>query len=122
MTPAPFNVRTRVHEYGGGAFTIVDGTVYITGMDDQRLARQPGGGNVVAEAFTLPLHIARAAKIIQAGFTDGDNPGMLRMVCQLLGSRFMPPLFIRMNADRNHHLPAKPPWHRRSKKTRRLQR
>lgn len=39
MVPSPFNVRTRVHEYGGGAFTIVDGTVYFVNFDDQRLYR-----------------------------------------------------------------------------------
>jgi dipeptidyl aminopeptidase/acylaminoacyl peptidase len=43
LTPAPFNVRTRVHEYGGGAFTIVDGTVYFANFDDQRLYRQRPG-------------------------------------------------------------------------------
>ena len=43
MTPAPFNVRTRVHEYGGGAFTIVDGTIYFVHFDDQRLYRQRPG-------------------------------------------------------------------------------
>ena len=29
MTPAPFNVRTRVHEYGGGACTIHNGVIYF---------------------------------------------------------------------------------------------
>lgn len=43
VTPAPFNVRTRVHEYGGGAFTVVDGTVYFSHFADQRLYRQVPG-------------------------------------------------------------------------------
>lgn len=42
VTPAPFNVRTRVHEYGGGAFTVSDGTLYFTHFADQRLYRQVG--------------------------------------------------------------------------------
>src|SRR5712691_8162335 len=42
VTPAPFNARTRVHEYGGGAFTVSDGTLYFTHFADQRLYRQVG--------------------------------------------------------------------------------
>ena len=44
MTPRPFNVRTRVHEYGEGDFTVVDGVIYFTSFEDQRLYRQPMGG------------------------------------------------------------------------------
>ncbi len=44
VTPRPFNVRTRVHEYGGGDFTVDNGVVYFTNFDDQRLYRQPAGG------------------------------------------------------------------------------
>ncbi len=43
VTPAGFNVRTRVHEYGGGAFTVHDGTVYFSNFADQRLYRQAPG-------------------------------------------------------------------------------
>ena len=41
ITPAaPFNVRTRVHEYGGGAYQVKDGVVYFSNFVDQRLYRQ----------------------------------------------------------------------------------
>ncbi len=50
MTPAGFNVRTRVHEYGGGAFTVVQGTVYFANWADQRVYRQEQGGQ--PEAIT----------------------------------------------------------------------
>jgi dipeptidyl aminopeptidase/acylaminoacyl peptidase len=40
VTPSPFNVRTRVHEYGGGAYTVVDGVIYFSNFADQRLYRQ----------------------------------------------------------------------------------
>jgi dipeptidyl aminopeptidase/acylaminoacyl peptidase len=43
VNPAPFNARTRVHEYGGGAYTVVDGTVYFTNYADQRLYRSVPG-------------------------------------------------------------------------------
>ncbi len=39
VTPAPFNVRSRVHEYGGRSYIAVDGTVYFSHFDDQRLYR-----------------------------------------------------------------------------------
>jgi len=43
VTPPPFNARTRVHEYGGGAFVVADGTVYFSNFVDQRLYRQDPG-------------------------------------------------------------------------------
>jgi dipeptidyl aminopeptidase/acylaminoacyl peptidase len=43
LTPAPFNVRTRVHEYGGGAATISRGLIYFSNFADQQLYRQIGG-------------------------------------------------------------------------------
>jgi dipeptidyl aminopeptidase/acylaminoacyl peptidase len=42
-TPPPFNVRTRVHEYGGGAAVVFQGTVYFANFADQRLYRQDPG-------------------------------------------------------------------------------
>lgn len=43
VTPESFNVRTRVHEYGGGAYTVSDGTIYFSHFADQRLYRQRPG-------------------------------------------------------------------------------
>jgi dipeptidyl aminopeptidase/acylaminoacyl peptidase len=43
VTPSPFNARTRVHEYGGGAFAVADGVVYFANFADQRLYRQVPG-------------------------------------------------------------------------------
>ncbi|TMG12094.1 MAG: S9 family peptidase, partial [Chloroflexi bacterium] len=43
ITPAGFNARTRVHEYGGGAYLVKQGTVWFTNFADQRLYRQDPG-------------------------------------------------------------------------------
>jgi hypothetical protein len=44
VTPAPFNARTRVHEYGGGAATVHEGRVFFSNFADQRLYQQVGAG------------------------------------------------------------------------------
>ena len=43
LTPPPFNVRTRVHEYGGGSFVVVGGAVVFSNFDDGRLYRLDPG-------------------------------------------------------------------------------
>src|SRR5215218_9915914 len=49
VTPAGVNVRTRVHEYGGGAWSLVAaGLVVFVDFEDQRLYRQRLGEEPVA--------------------------------------------------------------------------
>ncbi len=43
VTPPPFNARSRVHEYGGGAFIVTDGVVTFVNFADQRLYRHRHG-------------------------------------------------------------------------------
>jgi dipeptidyl aminopeptidase/acylaminoacyl peptidase len=43
VTPAGFNARTRVHEYGGADFAVSVGVVYFSNFNDQRLYRQEPG-------------------------------------------------------------------------------
>lgn len=40
VTPHPFNVRTRVNEYGGAAFAVAGGVVYFSNFADQRIYTQ----------------------------------------------------------------------------------
>lgn len=51
LTPAPFNVRSRVHEYGGGSFTALGGIVVFTNATDLRLYRLDPG-SAAPEAIT----------------------------------------------------------------------
>ena len=41
--PSGFNARTRVHEYGGGAYTVQDGVLIFANFADTRLYRVEGG-------------------------------------------------------------------------------
>ena len=43
VNPPPFNVRTRVHEYGGLCFWVSDGVVLFVNYADQRVYRQDPG-------------------------------------------------------------------------------
>ena len=43
VNAAPYNARTRVHEYGGGSWSVVGGTVYFSNFGDGRLFRQDAG-------------------------------------------------------------------------------
>ena len=44
IVPKPFNVRTRAHEYGGGAWAIADGILYFSNFTDGRLYRLTANG------------------------------------------------------------------------------
>ncbi len=52
VTPPETNVRTRVHEYGGAAYSVSRGIVYYTEFADQRLYRLAPGG--APEPLTPP--------------------------------------------------------------------
>ena len=71
LTPAPFNVRTRVHEYGGGAFAIHEGTAWFVNFDDQCIYRVGEGAEPVA--VTLPGSLRYANLTV--------DPGRGRLIC-----------------------------------------
>ena len=71
VTPPPFNARTLVHEYGGGAFAVAEGTVYFSNFADQRLYRQEPGAQ--------PRPITPEAKLRYADGVVDRRRG--RMIC-----------------------------------------
>ena len=52
VTPPPFNVRTRVHEYGGGAYVVSCGLLYFANFADQRLYRMSAIGGSAPTPLT----------------------------------------------------------------------
>ncbi len=58
VNPAPFNVRTRVHEYGGGAVLVDQGVVIFANFADQRLYRIAPGQAPEAITPETPLRYA----------------------------------------------------------------
>ena len=58
VTPAGFNARTRVHEYGGGDYAVSNGTIIFSNFTDQQLYRQQIG---FAPALLTPRNALRYA-------------------------------------------------------------
>src|SRR5215207_3409182 len=54
VNPLPSNARTRVHEYGGGAWTVDRGTLYFSNFSDQRLYRLPRGASAPQPLTGVP--------------------------------------------------------------------
>ncbi len=68
-----WSVRTRVHEYGGGAFAVADGVVYFSNYADQRLYRQDPGE---APRPITPLPPSGAGLRYADGVIDARRRGM----------------------------------------------
>ena len=66
IVPKPFNARTRVHEYGGGAWTVAQGVLYFSNFADGRLYRRGPG-----ESEPTPLTPAPPARDRQWRYADG---------------------------------------------------
>jgi len=58
VTPAPFNARTRVHEYGGGSFAVSRGVVHFSHFPDQRLYQQTENAAPQPLTTASPLRFA----------------------------------------------------------------
>ncbi|RME57389.1 MAG: S9 family peptidase [Caldilineae bacterium] len=71
LTPAPFNARTRVHEYGGASYLVAGGVIFFSNFADQRLYRQDPG------AAPSPLTPA-----VDMRYADGvADAGRNRIIC-----------------------------------------
>ena len=70
ITPENFNVRTRVHEYGGGAFLVDGNTVFFSNFSDQRLYRM--------ENKTAPVPITPEGLRFADGIMDTSRG---RIIC-----------------------------------------
>ena len=58
VTPEPYSVRTRVHEYGGGAFVVADSVVFFSNFASQRMYRQDPGSEPRAITPDAPMRYA----------------------------------------------------------------
>jgi dipeptidyl aminopeptidase/acylaminoacyl peptidase len=76
VTPAPFNVCTRVHEYGGGDFTVKDGQITFANFADQRLYQQQPGSE------PQPVTPQEKLRFADGAFTpDGAPSPVARFIC-----------------------------------------
>jgi dipeptidyl aminopeptidase/acylaminoacyl peptidase len=66
ITPKPCSARTRVHEYGGGAWTVAAGMICFSNFSDGRLFRQRNG-----EPHPEPLTPAPPTRERQWRYADG---------------------------------------------------
>ena len=81
VNPPPFNARTRVHEYGGGAWIADAGVVWFSNFDDQRIYRQDAVGEPQPITPAAPLRYADATLdsarnrliCVREDHTDPDN-------------------------------------------------
>ena len=79
VTPPGFNVRSRVHEYGGGAYTVHRGTVFFSNFADQRDLSAGAGRRSAADHTrgrdatpTARVDVPRS-RLIACASSDGQN-------------------------------------------------
>ena len=78
LTPAPLNVRTRVHEYGGGAYAVDGDTIYFSHFADNRVYRLD-----CQDGEAEPVALTRPGKQRHADFVADRQRGRLIGVREL---------------------------------------
>ena len=78
VTPPGFNVRDKVHEYGGGSYAVHDGVVFFANFDDQRVYRLEDLG-----AVPRPIVPELSALAIAVGHRGGPARGKGRTGARL---------------------------------------
>ena len=58
VTPAPFNVRSRVHEYGGGAYAVSGDRAWFSNFEDGRVYMQTGTAAPAPLTAEIPARFA----------------------------------------------------------------
>ena len=71
LTPAPFNARNAVHEYGGGSYAVRNRTVYFTNWEDQRIYVQNDGEE--PQPLTAEPSIPRGARYADLTLTPDEK-------------------------------------------------
>ena len=81
VVPAGFNVRSRVHEYGGGAYVVAGDTVYFSNFSDQRVhaVRIANGPAEGGHHEPIPIPITPEGKWFYADYAV--DPLRSRLVC-----------------------------------------
>ena len=73
INPENFNVRSAVHEYGGGGFAVGGGDVYFSNWDDQRIYRASSDGSGDPEAITGDPTVERGDRYSDLTLSNDSN-------------------------------------------------
>jgi dipeptidyl aminopeptidase/acylaminoacyl peptidase len=90
ITPASFNVRSRVHEYGGAPFTVADGVIYFSNFGDGRLYAQRASETPQPITATGPYRYAdcvvdkRRSRLICVREDHSEGPDPTKVVNTLI--------------------------------------
>ena len=94
LTPSPANVRTRVNEYGGGAYGVRDGVVVYSDLADGRLRRRDPDGSVTVLTAEGPAWYGDLDVHPSTGSGNGTGSG------NVTGSGNGPGLVVCVREDR----------------------